>query len=130
MTKNEKKYFSISEVSKILDIKEYVIRHWDSIDPKTNKFRIEGLSIRTNGGTRFFNKVHIKKLSNLKNLLNDGGKRNYSLDLASQIISQNKYYKNINTNPIKQINHDDSRNFNHKIDKIKKINDKLKDLIK
>ena len=28
-----------------------------------NSVRIENLSIRTKGGTRFFNKAHIKKLS-------------------------------------------------------------------
>ena len=32
-----KKYLNINEVSKLLDIKEHVIRYWDSIDPKTNK---------------------------------------------------------------------------------------------
>ena len=36
-----KKYLNISEVSKILQIEEYKIRYWDSIDPKTNKLRIE-----------------------------------------------------------------------------------------
>ena len=50
MHKN-KQYYNISEVSKILNLKEHVIRHWDSVDPKTNKLRIEGLSIRTKGGT-------------------------------------------------------------------------------
>ena len=33
----EKQYKNISEVSKLLSIKEHVIRHWDSIDPKTNE---------------------------------------------------------------------------------------------
>ena len=36
---SEKKYYSIREVSQMLDIKEHVIRHWDSIDPKTNKIK-------------------------------------------------------------------------------------------
>jgi len=36
-----KRYLSIKEVSKLLDIKEHVIRYWDSIDPSTNKLRIE-----------------------------------------------------------------------------------------
>ena len=63
--KSEKKYYSIREVSQMLDIKPHVIRHWDSIDPKTNKIRIENLSIRTNGGTRYFNKSHIKKISQI-----------------------------------------------------------------
>ena len=58
MQKN-KQYFNIKEVSNILNLKEHVIRHWDSIDPKTKRLRIEGLSMRTKGGTRYFNQNHI-----------------------------------------------------------------------
>ena len=89
MHKN-KQYYNISEVSKILNLKEHVIRHWDSLDPKTNKLRIEGLSIRTKGGTRYFNQAHIKKLSNIKNILFEKGRHNYSLDLVNKIISSKK----------------------------------------
>ncbi len=129
---NEKKYYSISEVSRLLDIKEHVIRHWDSLDPKTNKFRIENLSIRTKGGTRFFNESHIKKLSILKNLLSENGKRNYSLTLASKIISQN--IKNINKINLTDINKAESNKDNiHKIAdkliKIKNIANNLKKLL-
>ena len=92
---NEKKYYSIKEVSKIIGIEQHVIRHWDSVDPKTNKPRFEDLCIRTKGGTRFFNKFHINKLLNLKSLLQENGKRNYSLDLASKIISSKKLGKQI-----------------------------------
>ncbi len=126
--KIEKKYYSISEVSKILGIKEHVIRHWDSIDPKTNKLRIENLSLRTRGGTRFFSRSHIKKLTNLNNLLKENGKRNYSLDLASKIISQDKTIKsNIrnNNNSIKNT-FLSVKNYN----KIKEITRNLKLLVK
>ena len=84
---NEKQYLNIKEVSKLLNIKEHVIRHWDSIDPKTNKIRFQGLSIRSKGGTRYFNKDNIKKLQKIKNLLFENGKHNYSLDLVNKIIS-------------------------------------------
>ena len=100
MHKN-KQYYNISEVSKILNLKEHVIRHWDSLDPKTNKLRIEGLSIRTKGGTRYFNQTHIKKLSNIKNILFEEGRHNYSLDLVNKIISSKKlekqFYDNLTT---------------------------------
>ena len=66
--KKEKIYLNIKEVSKLLNIKEHVIRHWDSIDPKTNKIRFEGLSTRSKGGTRYFNKDNIQKLYSLKNI--------------------------------------------------------------
>ena len=127
--KVDKKYYSISEVSKMLNIKEHVIRHWDSIDPKTNKFRLENLSIRTKGGTRFFNKSHIKKLLSLKNILDHNGKRNYSLDLASKIISNNKYSKNTSASSISLENNNDSNNAIKKIEKIQTITNNLKKLL-
>ena len=117
----EKKYYSISEVSQMLNIKEHVIRHWDSVDPKTKKFRIEDLSLRTKGCTRFFSKAHIKKLANINNLLKENGKRNYTLNLASKIISQNKDNKNLNET-------DYIRKFN-KYAKIVSITKNLKELI-
>ena len=43
MIENNKQYFNIKEVSNILNLKEHVIRHWDSIDPKTKRLRIDGL---------------------------------------------------------------------------------------
>ena len=45
---SEKKYKSISEVSKILNLKKHVIRYWDS--------KFDGLSVRLNSNKqRFFN---------------------------------------------------------------------------
>ena len=91
-----KKYLNISEVSKMLQIEEHKIRYWDSIDPKTNKFRVEGISTKSKGGTRYFNKENIKKLEKLKNILYDGNDQNYSIKLAEKILSSN--YKLSNNN--------------------------------
>tara|TARA_B100000959_G_C14639237_1_gene483571 strand:- start:215 stop:598 length:384 start_codon:yes stop_codon:yes gene_type:complete len=124
---SDKKYYSIREVSEMLDIKEHVIRHWDSIDPKTKKLRIENLSIRTNGGTRFFNKSHIKRISKIKDILKENGKRNYSLDLASKFIDQNK--KNNNSINKNEKQKSDSSNFDDNYRKIRIITKKLKTLI-
>ena len=90
-----KKYFNISEVSKMLQIEEHKIRYWDSVDPKTNKYRIEGISTKSKGGTRYFNKENIKKLENLKNILYDGDNHNYSVKLANKILSSNIKVTNI-----------------------------------
>ena len=127
--KGNKNYYNISEVSQMIGIKEHVIRHWDSIDPKTKKLRIEGLSLRTKGGTRFFNKSHIKKLLSLKNILDHNGKRNYSLDLASKIISNNKYSNNTSTSSISLENNNDSNKAIKKIEKIQTITNNLKKLL-
>ena len=128
--KNEKKYYSISEVAQILNLKEHVIRHWDSIDPKTKKLRIEDLSIRTNGGTRFFNKKHIQKLSNLNSVLKENGKRNYSLNLASKIISKDKTQSQDALYSENRIYSDDSVKTFKNYNKIQQIVDNLKDLIR
>ena len=86
---SNKKYLNISEVSKMLQIEEYKIRYWDSIDPKTNKYRIDGISTKSKGGTRYFNKENIKKIEKLKNILYDGNKQNYSINLAYKILKSN-----------------------------------------
>lgn len=127
MHKN-KQYYNISEVSKILNLKEHVIRHWDSVDPKTNKLRIEGLSIRTKGGTRYFNQTHIKKLSNIKNILFEEGRHNYSLDLVNKIISSKKLEKQF-TNESAISSNQDYVKVNYDNQKLIKILDKLRNLI-
>ena len=86
----QKQYKNIKEVSKLLNIKEHVIRYWDSIDPKTDKIRIQGLSTRNRGGIRYFNRDNINKLEQLKFILFENGKHNYSLDLANKILSSKK----------------------------------------
>ncbi len=88
-----KKYFNINEVSKILDLKEHIIRYWDSVDPKTNKLRFEGISTKSRGGTRYFNKDNISKLEKLKNLIYENGSHNYSLNLANKILTLDKNIK-------------------------------------
>ena len=108
-----KKYLNISEVSKMLQIEEHKIRYWDSIDPKTNNYRIDGISTKSKGGTRYFNKENIKKLEKLKSVLYNGNSQNYSLKLAEKILSSNnklsnqkddKYPNNQNLNNNEKIN--------------------------
>ena len=89
-----KKYLNISQVSKMLQIEEYKIRYWDSIDSKTNKYRVEGISTKSKGGTRYFNKENIKRLRKLKSILYDGNKQNYSIKLAEKILSSNNKISN------------------------------------
>jgi DNA-binding transcriptional MerR regulator len=125
---NNKQYFNIKEVSNILNLKEHVIRHWDSVDPKTKCLRIDGLSMRTKGGTRYFNKNHINKLSIIKNILFEEGKHNYSLDLVKKIISSKKLEKQF----INEINTADKQKqipLSNNREKLKKIISNLKILI-
>ena len=120
----EKKYLNISEVSKMLQIEEHKIRYWDSLDPKTNKYRVEGISTKSKGGTRYFNKENIKKLEKLKDILYDGHNHNYSIRLASKILTSNtkkmpKNNKNLSDNQ-----------YLYNVEKIEQILNKMKLLLK
>tara|TARA_B100000886_G_C20155862_1_gene380001 strand:+ start:146 stop:526 length:381 start_codon:yes stop_codon:yes gene_type:complete len=115
-----KKYLNISQVSKMLQIEEYKIRYWDSIDPKTNKYRIEGISTKSKGGTRYFNKENIKKLEKLKSILYEGKNHNYSIKLAEKILSSNnQLFKQ------KDENYSNNRHL-HNIEKIEQILNKMR----
>ena len=119
MTKNNKVYYSISEVSKMLNIQEYTIRFWDS--------KLPNLSKRDHKGkTRFFNLKQIDKLSKLRDTL----KKNNSLMLAHEILTKNSR-KNLY---LKSNNNDnligDSIKLRQNIDKIKNISKNLKNLLK
>ena len=117
-----KKYFNISEVSKILQIEEYKIRYWDSIDPKTNKYRIEGISTKSKGGTRYFSKENIKKLKKLKNILYEGNNQNYAIKLAEKILSSNnKIFNDKDNSPNNQ--------HLHNLKKIEQILNKMRLLL-
>jgi len=118
-----KKYLNISEVSKLLQIEEHKIRYWDSIDPKTNKYRIDGISTKSKGGTRYFNKDNIKKLQKLKNILYDGKNHNYSIKLADKILNSN------NKLPVKKIQYDSNSGHSNYNEKIIQILIKMRSLL-
>ena len=88
-----KKYLNIKEVSKITGLKEHVIRYWDSINPKTNELRIQGISTKSKKGTRYFNKENLRKIENLKKLMYQDGDYNNSLRLADKLINNKTYTK-------------------------------------
>ena len=118
-----KKYLNISEVSKILQIEEHKIRYWDSINPKTNKYRVEGISTKSKGGTRYFNKENIKKLEKLKSILYDGNNHNYSIKLAEKIMSSSN-----NQSYQKDDNYLNNQSL-HNIEKIEQILNKMRLLL-
>ena len=120
-----KKYLNISEVSKLLQIEEHKIRYWDSVDPKTNKYRIEGISTKSKGGTRYFNKENIKKLQKLKKILYEGDNQNYSIKLAEKILNSKIKQSDIEKDKTK-INYQDLNN----VEKIEQILNKMRLLLK
>jgi len=112
--KINKSYYTISEVSKILDIREHTIRYWDS--------KLPGLSKKSDKGkTRFFSKIHINKISYINSLL----KNHSSMDLAYKLIS------NVKGSNLKKNYTDNNSNINISKynEKIKKITKNLKSII-
>ena len=123
-----KTYLNIREVSNLLNIEEHIIRYWDSIDPKTKKLRIEGISTRTSkGGNRYFSKENIQKLEMLKKVLFENGEpSHYSLNLAKKIISSKKTIKNFDRKYENMTNEFDDK----KLENLIQILNKMRTLIK
>ena len=119
-----KKYLNISEVSKLLQIEEHKIRYWDSLDPKTNKYRIDGISTKSKGGTRYFNRENIKKLQKLKSILYDGNNQNYSIKLADKILTAKSKFG------IQQDNIKSDIKYPQNVKKIEQILNKMRLLLK
>ena len=116
-----KKYLNIKEASKIIGLKEHVIRYWDSMDPKTNKLRIDGISTKSRAGTRYFNKDNLKKLQNLKDLIYENGTANPTLKLAEKLIlKKNNKTKSFIDNDLSSENSEN----------LSKILKKMRDLLK
>jgi DNA-binding transcriptional MerR regulator len=114
----KKTYYSISEVSKMLNIQEHTIRFWDS--------KLPDLSKRNNKGkTRYFNLKQIEKILKLNDIL----KKNDALTLANEVLSKNNK-KNLASNRSKLENLEgDSVKFKQNLIKIKNISNNLKDLL-
>ena len=113
-----KQYYSISEVSKMLNIKEHIIRYWDT------KLKINDICIRLKKSKRRqFNDFNIKKLKEVQNIIKSDDKHNTVLNLTKKILNEKNQKK------------EDSK---HKIYKFKsfeikslvKISDSLKELLK
>ena len=114
----KKVYYSIGEVSKILNIKEHTIRFWDSKLPDVSRRDDKGKA-------RFFNLKQIEKLSKLNDIL----KRNDSISLANEILSKNNF-KKLHLNLDDSSENKNDSNLNEQIvKKISSISNNLKSLI-
>ena len=111
----DKKYKSIAEVSELLKINKHVIRYWDA--------KFEGISTRlSDNKRRFFNIENIKKLQELKNILYQNGRHNYSFDLAKKIVNDKS-----KKNEVSIINKTGEEKFN--IVELQEISNNLKELL-
>ena len=111
----DKKYKSIAEVSELLKINKHVIRYWDT--------KFDGISTRlSDNKRRFFNIENIKKLQELKNILYQNGRHNYSFDLAKKIVSDKT-----KKNEVSIVNKIEETKFS--IVKLQEISNNLKELL-
>ena len=114
----KKTYYSISEVSKMLNIQEHTIRFWDKKLPDISKRHKKGK-------TRFFNLKQIEKLSKLNEIL----KKNDSIKLAYEILSKSNS-KKLDFNLGDSFEKKDDSNLNKQIiRKIRTVSNNLKSII-
>lgn len=116
----EKKYKSISEVSKLLNLKPHIIRYWD--------LKFQGVSTRLQDNkSRFFNNENIKKIKEIKNLLYADGHHNYSLEIVNKLL--NKKFGSNNNNHLKETDSLQNIKKSFDIENLKKIRENLDRLL-
>ena len=86
----KKLYYSIGEVSKIVDLKSYVLRYWETefkqLNPPKNR-----------AGNRTYRQKDIDLIIKIKDLLYN---KKYTIDGARSMISVNKVNNQTNINTI------------------------------
>lgn len=75
----EKLYYTITEVSKLLDIKPYVIRYWETEFPQIRRSR-------KSGRNRRYNQKEYETICIIKDLLYD---KKYTIKGAKQALKDN-----------------------------------------
>ena len=83
----KKLYYSISEVSKITNIEQYVLRYWETefeqLGPQKNR-----------AGNRIYTNKDIKLILYIKELLRE---KKYTIEGAKKILSENSQGRSIQT---------------------------------
>jgi DNA-binding transcriptional MerR regulator len=81
----KKLYYSISEVSKITDIEQYVLRYWETefeqLGPQKNR-----------AGNRIYTNKDIQLILYIKELLRE---KKYTIEGAKKILTENSHGKSI-----------------------------------
>ena len=113
-----KQYYSISEVSKMLNIKEHVIRYWDT------KLKIDNICVRLEKSKRRqFNDLNIKKLKEVQNTIKNDDKHNTVLNLTKKILNHKNQKKEDSFQKL-------YGNKSFDINSLVKISESLKELLK
>ena len=90
----KKLYYSISEISQITELKQYVLRYWETefsiLKPKKNK-----------AGNRIYKEEDLNLIIEIKNLLHN---RKFTIKGAQQYLSDKNNKKKILNNKIIKLN--------------------------
>jgi len=88
----KKLYYSISEVSKITNVEQYVLRYWETefeqLKPQKNR-----------AGNRIFTNKDINLILHIKTLLRE---RKYTIEGAKKMLENYIYERNLDFNDIKE----------------------------
>jgi DNA-binding transcriptional MerR regulator len=86
----KKLYYSISEVSKITDVEQYVLRYWETefeqLKPQKNR-----------AGNRIYTNKDIQTILLIKNLLRE---KKYTIEGAKNILTDDKFFKELQQDEI------------------------------
>src|SRR5690606_4756894 len=99
----KKLYYSISEVSKITGIEQYVLRYWET--------EFEGLKPQKNrAGNRIYTNKDIQLILHIKNLLRE---RKYTIEGAKKILESYSPDKVLQAAESEKNNHSDDQENTH-----------------
>ena len=108
----EKLYYTITEVSKLLDIKPYVIRYWETEFPQIKRSR-------KSGRNRRYSAKEFETISLIKHLLYD---KKYTIKGAKQALHDGIETQEVPTNaPTPLTPQDQVRNIKSLLSNIKQI---------
>jgi DNA-binding transcriptional MerR regulator len=102
----KKLYYSISEVSKITDVEQYVLRYWETefeqLKPQKNR-----------AGNRIYTNKDIQTILLIKNLLRE---KKYTIEGAKNILADDKFIKELQQDEIElgEYNNDANKLFDKK----------------
>jgi len=109
----KKLYYSISEVSKIADIEQYVLRYWETefeeLNPQKNR-----------AGNRIYTNKDIRLILYIKELLRE---KKYTIEGAKKILENYEQDKT----PITEIKEKRSQPAPEEINEVENLNDSLKE---
>ena len=118
----KKLYYSISEVSKITDIEQYVLRYWETefeqLKPQKNR-----------AGNRIYTNKDIQLIMYIKELLRD---KKYTIEGAKKILEDYTHGKTIQVNKTtKQLSVEESESQEEETDKpsLKKDLEEIKNIL-